>query len=252
MRRKMKWRRRLLRLTRKDLATFDVAFEGVGAQGPQGEQGPPREQGPPDESGPPGNSGNQGPPGPQGPPGDGGDAGLLSEVHWMKTVKCNQGAFPTIAGNWETPGININSIPEVFCSGGTRVLNGSLNYAGTGARRIANLNMVLPTDQTGAINIRIFWGTPSNAGGNVEWIIETMCVADDESRNPMFITAQTVVDAAGGTAEDLMIASLPALTQTGCDRGDLFVIRVGREPGASLDTLVATAALHGLEVTINR
>ena len=148
MRSKMKWRRRLLRLTRKDLATFDVTFEGVGAQGPQGEQGPPG------ESGPPGNSGNQGPPGPQGQPGDGGDTGLLSEVHWMKTVKCNQGAFPTMAGNWETPGININSIPEVFCSGGTRVLNGSLNYAGTGARRIANLNMVLPTDQTGAINIR--------------------------------------------------------------------------------------------------
>lgn len=49
-----------------------------------------------------------------------------------------------------------------------------------------------------------------------------------------------------------MIASLSGVTQTGCAPGEMFVIDVARDADGASDTLAVAAALHGLEVTINR
>jgi hypothetical protein len=113
------------------------------------------------------------------------------------------------------------------------------------------VDQVLPADQTGAIDLRIFWSAGTNSG-DIEWLISTVCLGDDDPITPMFNAQQTVVDAAGSLNDNLMIAGLGAVTQTGCAPGEVLVIDVARDADGPNDTLGIAAALHGLEVTINR
>ena len=79
MRPKTKWRRRWLKLTRRDLASADVAFVGdsggAGVPGPQGDTGATGPTGPTGATGPTGPPGATGPTGARGATGATGDTG---------------------------------------------------------------------------------------------------------------------------------------------------------------------------------
>jgi len=60
------------------------------------------------------------------------------------------------------------------------------------------------------------------------------------------------VDAAGSLNNNLIIAGLGAVTQTGCAPGEILVIDVALDADGVNDTLRIAAALPGLEVMINR
>lgn len=178
----------------------------------------------------------------------GGGGGLSSEVHWYPTVHCNA-LVPDLNQGWDTD----NTLQAVAsCANpGTDILNGELTYADGPGRRDARLHLILPADQTGDIDLRIFWSANTNTG-DIEWLISTVCLGDDDPITPTFNAQQTVVDSAGSMNNNLMIAGLAALTQTGCAPGEALVIDVARDADGANDTLGVAAALHGLEVTLNR
>lgn len=157
----------------------------------------------------------------------GGGGGLSSEVHWYPTVNCNA-LVPALNQGWDTD----NTLQAVAgCANpGTDILNGDLTYSDASGRRDARLHLVLPADQSGAIDLRTFWSANTNAG-DIEWLISTVCLGDDEPITPTFNAQQTVVDAAGSANGNLMIAGLGAVTQTGCAPGEVLVIDVARDCG---------------------
>ena len=106
-------------------------------------------------------------------------------------------------------------------------------------------------DQTGAIDLRVFWSADTNTG-DIEWLISTVYLGDDDPITPTFNAEQTAVDAAGSLNNNLMIAGLGAVTQTGCAPGEILVIDVALDADGVNDTLRISAAPPGLEVTINR
>ena len=123
----------------------------------------------------------------------GGGGGLSSEVHWYPTVHCNA-LVPDLNQGWDTD----NTLQAtVSCANpGTDVLNGDLTYPNSSGRRDARLHLVLPADQTDAIDIRIFWSAGATVG-DVEWLISTACIGDDSPVTPVFNAEQAVVDSPG-------------------------------------------------------
>lgn len=176
--------------------------------------------------------------------------GALSEVSWYPTVGCEASVGETMSG-WWTPNTAVRAL--TFCANtglGLRI-NGRLDYSDISGSHLATLTITLPTDQTGVIDLRIFWHAATTSG-DVEWLVSTVCMGNDDPRNPALNSAQSVIDTAGSANDDLMIATLSTVTQTGCAAGELMAIEVARDGGGGSDTLAVTASLLGLEVTINR
>ena len=179
-----------------------------------------------------------------------GGGGISSEVTYYPTVSCRD-SLTGLSGSWWTPLSAVSADPFCANTGLNFRMNGRLNYANAAPAHIATLVITLPTDQTGAIDIRIFWSSSATIG-DVEWLVSTVCMGDDDPTNPALNAAQAVVDTAGSAAEDLMITSISSLTQTGCAAGEIMAIEVARDNAGDNDTLGVAASLHGLEVTISR
>ena len=128
MRHKMRYRRRWLKLTKKDLGTFDVAIGAIGPQGEEGPQGVPGAQGPKGDKGDLGAAGGPGLQGPPGPPGadgadgaDGGGGGIIGY-----TVVELEVSDDSVAKNFSSGAENAAATLDVFvpCPEGTKPLGG--------------------------------------------------------------------------------------------------------------------------------
>ena len=179
-----------------------------------------------------------------------GGGGISSEITWYPTVGCRDAVADLISG-WWTINTAVSADPTCTNTGLGLRLNGRLDYTHTATVHTATLPIILPTDQTGVIDLRLFWGTTATSG-DVEWLVSTVCMGNDDPVNPALNAAQGVVDTAGSAASDLMIVSLATLTQTGCAAGEMMAIEVARDINRENDTLAVAAFLYGIEVTISR
>jgi hypothetical protein len=85
------------------------------------------------------------------------------------------------------------------------------------------------------------------------WTLATSCVADAaDLLAPAYNATQTVATANNAAANTRNSASLTSITTTGCAAGGTLFLKIGRDPTHASDTLAATAALLGVELTYRR
>jgi hypothetical protein len=112
-------------------------------------------------------------------------------------------------------------------------------------------HLSLPSDWTGALDVRGKWRTPATSG-SVVWQVATICVADAETTDPAFNTASTTTEAAKGTTLQLNDFALTGVTATGCAAGEELYWRFFRDASHGSDDLAATAQLVSLTWTLRR
>jgi hypothetical protein len=167
---------------------------------------------------------------------------------WFDAVNCTG---TTASLNWDTIA---TLAPIAACSAGTTntgLIRGLAAFAdGTDVYQMQT-HFALPSDWTGAIDLRFKWQT-SAITGSVVWQAATVCVADAEVNDAAWNTASTVTDAAKGTTLQTNDASIAGLTTTGCAAGELLHLKIFRDPAHASDDLAAAANLIGVEVTTRR
>jgi hypothetical protein len=167
---------------------------------------------------------------------------------WFDAVNCT-GTTATL--NWDTIA---TLAPTASCSAGTTntgLIRGLAAFAdGTDVYQMQTPN-ALPSDWTGAVDLKFKWQT-SATSGSVVWQAATVCVADAEVNDAAWNTASTVTDAAKGTTLQTNDASIAGLTTTGCAAGELLHLKIFRDPAHASDDLAAAANLIGVEVTTRR
>jgi len=136
------------------------------------------------------------------------------------------------------------------CHFGTNTIFGSVEFLDSSTAYYHN-KLWLPSDWTGAVDVRLAWNTAATTG-NAKWQIQTTCVAAGETLDPAWNTASTVTQAAQGTTLLMSVASMTGITTTGCAAGELMFFRVLRNPADAADTLGASAFLVEVELTYRR
>lgn len=136
------------------------------------------------------------------------------------------------------------------CVTGTNTQLGVLQFADSASLSFQS-RLTLPTDWTGAIDVRGKWRTSATTG-NVVWQVATICVADAETLDPAFNAASTATDAAKGTTVQTNDFTITGVTATGCAAGEELLLRLTRDAAHASDDLAATAELVSLSVTLRR
>jgi hypothetical protein len=164
---------------------------------------------------------------------------------WLDAATCQNA---TASLMWDTPTTN----PAVAaCITGTNTQKGVADFA-DGANSLSIQDKIaLPSDWTGAIDVKFKW-LSATTSGNVVWQIATICVADAETDDPAFNTASTVTDTTKGTTNQTNDATITGITTTGCAAGELMHVKVFRDPAHASDTMAGTARLIGVELTFRR
>jgi hypothetical protein len=114
--------------------------------------------------------------------------------------------------------------------------------------------IMLPSDWTGAIDLRILYRTVATTGNTV-WQAATACRTVGEVDDVAYNTAnKSAADAAQGTTLFLNEATITGITTTGCAAGELLHLKVFRNRTESTvgDTLADVIRLNGVEVTTRR
>ncbi len=166
---------------------------------------------------------------------------------WIPATVCT-GTTATL--NWDTIA---TLAPGTACTArttNTGLIRGLATFSNSEISQMQTAIM-LPSDWTGAIDLRFKWQTSATAG-SVVWQAATICVADAEVNDVAWNTASTVTDVAKGTTLQANDASIAGLTATGCAAGELLHLKIFRDPAHASDDLAATADLIGVEVTTRR
>lgn len=132
---------------------------------------------------------------------------------------------------------------------------GALDFADGANALTCQFTVHLPSDWnvTDGIDIKYVWFSGSTSTNSAVWTCATASVADTEDMlAPTFNTAQTVADANLAVASTRNSCSITGVTTTGMAAGELAIFRIGRDPTDGSDTLAATAALIGVELTYRR
>jgi hypothetical protein len=166
---------------------------------------------------------------------------------WLQAVTCS-GTAATL--NWDTIA---TLAPTVACTAGTTntgLIRGLASFSNSEISQMQN-RIALPSDWTGAIDLKFRWQT-SAITGSVVWQAASVCVADGDVNDAAWNAASTVTDAALGTTLWTNDASITGLTATGCAAGELLHLKIFRDPDHASDDLAATADLIGVEVVTRR
>lgn len=168
----------------------------------------------------------------------------IPEKVWFPAAGCNNA---TAASFFDLPASNAAA---AACVTGTNIQKGVLDFDTTTSES-AQVTHLLPSDWTGAIDVKLKWFAAATAS-SVAWNVATACVADAETDDPAFNTASAVVDAAKGTTNQTNDATITGLTATGCAAGELLHLRVSRDVADAGDAMTGDARLIGIEVTLRR
>lgn len=169
---------------------------------------------------------------------------------WLPAALCNS---TTPGSSWSLPDGTPDVAATPACDAQSATTKGTLDFPDTSGEKSAQQTILLPSDWTGAIDVRLIWYTTATTG-NCKWVVSTICTAVDatETDNPSFNTASTVTTAAPGTGSRLQTSSITGVTATGCAAGELLHLRVARLSTDAADTIGQTARLVGVEVTMRR
>jgi hypothetical protein len=145
-----------------------------------------------------------------------------------------------------------SNAPTKTCFGTSPHRFGTLSFADGANALTSTVSYTLPSDWTGAVDLRFIWFS-ANAGANgVDWTVATSCIADTEDLiAPGYNAVQNTVDANNG-ANVRNSATIAGIDMTGCAAGETLYLRLGRDPTNGGDTLAATAELIGIELTVRR
>lgn len=172
-------------------------------------------------------------------------APVVTEKMWLDAGLCQNAT--TVMG-WSTPVAN----PAVgACVTGANTQKAVYDFADGASTLSIQKELRLSASWTSTIDVDLIWYTTATAG-DVVWQVATICVPDASTGDPAFNTASTVTDTAKGTTNQYNIASITALTVTGCSASSVLYLRVYRDPTNVSDTLAATARLVGVELTLRR
>lgn len=174
-----------------------------------------------------------------------GNALTTVEFRSYSAAKCQNGA----AG--ATANLPATYAPTPTCITGTNVLTACIVFPDADGEYNLQDSFRLPTDWTGNIDFSLKWRT-SATSGDIVWQLATACVADAETSDPSFNTAQTVTDTAKGTTLQQNDASISTVTTTGCAAGEMFYWKLLRQRTHGSDTLAATADLLSYEFKLRR
>jgi hypothetical protein len=166
---------------------------------------------------------------------------------WLPAAGANNA---TASPFWDLPTANA-AVASVIT--GSNIQKGVLDFADGASSLSAQNTFLLPSDWTGNIDAKFVWLATTNAG-NVVWQIQTSCTNVDatETDDNAFNAAQTVTTAVPGTANRVTTSSIATLTTTGCTAGEVFHVKIFRDPAHASDTSAATARLIGVEFTVRR
>lgn len=173
--------------------------------------------------------------------GSGGGGGVLPKE--FLAAKCQSG---TAGAGSSLPA---TLVPNPVCISGTNVLSGELEFPDSdGEYSIQDRFKLDTTALATAINLNIKWRAAATSG-NVVWQLAGICVADAETLDPSFATAQTVTDTAKGTTLQVNDAQIATLTVTSCAAGETYFFRFFRDRTHASDTITGIVKLLSLEFT---
>ena len=178
---------------------------------------------------------------PLGDGGSGGGGGSGNTYISMPAANCQFGAGATSFS------LRAGDAPTPTCYEGTNVNLGVLQFADTATQAVQT--MLRPEGTFTRIDLLGHWRT-SSTSGSVVWQVQTACAGDGDGTDPAWNTAQTIVDAAKATANQLNQFSLAGVTA--CSAGQTMWVRFFRDPAHASDNLNATAELVGLTWVIVR
>lgn len=145
-----------------------------------------------------------------------------------------------------------SNYPTATCITGSNVITGALSFANVGTASTQSVQGKIPLEGVvTSINVKGKWRT-SATSGSVVWQVQAACVADAETNDPSFNTAQAITDAAKGTTLQSNDFSLTGLTLTGCSTGETLYFKFFRDADHASDDLAAAADLLHLTFVINR
>ena len=90
------------------------------------------------------------------------------------------------------------------------------------------VKLYLPADWDGALDADFVWHAAATSGATA-WAIQVACAAVDDPFSVTFNTASVVSDTAIGTTNEMNVASVTAITSTGCAAGELMFVQVYRD-----------------------
>jgi len=140
--------------------------------------------------------------------------------------------------------------PAAACVAGTNITSARLDFDDATDEGM-QISFVLPTGFTGTVDFDFYWHGTAIVN-EVVWALQTVCVADGETLDPAFNTAQTVTDTAKGTANQLNIATISTVTLTGCAAGERMFLHMFRDANNVADDFVGDARLVSTRLTLRR
>lgn len=170
---------------------------------------------------------------------------VLTSSHkvWMPAAGCDD---VTAALLWDRkPGEGVTA----SCITGTNITKGVAVFP-DGVVSILQQTLLLPSDWTGVVDARLVWLSTA-ISGSAMWHIATGCAADDET-DDNFNADVSVTDAAKGTTGRLNFATLPTLVTTNCAVAEVMHVAVYRNGSDAGDTMLGSASLVGVELTLRR
>lgn len=164
---------------------------------------------------------------------------------WLPMGACDNTTAGTL---WDLPTTNAAA---AACVTGTNTQKGVLDFADGGNSLSSQMTLQLPSDWSGSVDVKFVWFSATTTGA-VVWQIATSCSAAGVTDDTAFNTANTVTSNAAGSANQLTMPTISAITTTGCTAGSVLHLKVFRDPTNGSDTMAGTARLIGTELTWRR
>lgn len=148
----------------------------------------------------------------------------VTEEQWFDVAACQNTTAQLI---WDVPTANS---PAATCDTGSNTQKGYAAFDAT-TDESYEMNWVLPTGFTGAIDIKFIWKIAATSG-SVGWCAQLVRVPDGATSDPAYpaqASGNCVSDAAKGTTLQENLATISGVTCSSCAAGDHVYVRISRD-----------------------
>jgi hypothetical protein len=167
----------------------------------------------------------------------------LTEENWFDVVACQESTPQHI---WNTI---TGTFPAAACDTGSNTQKGYASFDATTDEAI-QMDWVLPTGFTGAIDIHFIWKAAATSGAT-GWCAQLIRVADASTSDPAFpaqASGNCVSDTAKGTTLQENHATITGVTCTSCAARDHVYVRISRDANGGAVTDDMTGDAHLMKV----
>ena len=167
----------------------------------------------------------------------------LTEENWFDVVACQESTAQHI---WNTI---TATFPAATCDTGSNTQKGYASFDATTDEAI-QMDWVLPTGFTGAIDIHFIWKAAATSGA-VGWCAQLIRVADASTSDPAFpaqASGNCVSDTAKVTTLQENHATISGVTCSSCAARDHVYVRISRDANGGAVTDDMTGDAHLMKV----